>query len=456
MAMDAGIPVIAGTSADSIRAEIADADIVQVQYWNTPELVGFMRELTLPTRLLLWCHVPGDTAPHQIHGDFVAWADMTVAASPYSHALPVFTALDEETRRTRTAMILDAPDLSRLADVMPQAHDTFNVGYIGTVDHVKMHKDYVAMSAAVRVPSARFLVYGSGNGFDALRREATALGAVDRFDFRGYVEDVGAVFATLDVFGYPITHSNAELVVQEAMCAGVPPVILNGGGVASTVTHGVTGLIVSSVAEYTQAIEFLYHHPDERARLGRQAVSHARRSFGAAIAADALSDVYDRMMAAPPRPRVWPLADGGPGGRTGARTFSSLLGATDAEPFVVSLESTVDREVLDAEARIAAVPPVLAEAGAGGVLHYRRSCLDDPHLRLWSGLVLEQQGRAALAIAEYEAARCLGIDHWRVSSYIARAAASIGAVTLAADAMRASDLARECAPQPDPWSGPDV
>lgn len=177
-------------------------------------------------------------------------------------------------------------------------------------------------------------------------------------------------------------------------------------------------------------------------RLGREAAAHARRSFGAAIAAEQVSAVYDHMMSKAPWARVWPLPDDGTGDRTGARTFISLLGSADAEPFATSLHSTIDGEVLEAERTIARAAPVLADAGSGGVLHYRRACLDDAHLRLWSGLILEQQGRAALAIAEYESARRLGLDHWRVSSYIARAATSIGAGALASDARRASDLAR--------------
>src|SRR5690606_11006657 len=110
----------------------------------------------------------------------------------------------------------------------------------------------------------------------------------------------------------------------------------------------------------------------------------------------------DRMMAAPPRTREWSLADDGPGVRMGARTFVALLGPVDAAPFVTSLQSAADGEILEAESRIAAASPVLADPASGGVLHYRRTCPDDPYLRLWSGLILEQQGRGALAIAEYE------------------------------------------------------
>lgn len=42
-----------------------------------------------------------------------------------------------------------------------------------------------------------------------------------------------------------------------------------------------TGLVAQSESEYTQAIEYLYHHPEERLRLGRNAKEYAQQLFGA-------------------------------------------------------------------------------------------------------------------------------------------------------------------------------
>ena len=58
-----------------------DADVVQVHFWNTPELIAFMRELTAPSRVLLWSHVAGTTPPHLLTPSLLDWADITVATS---------------------------------------------------------------------------------------------------------------------------------------------------------------------------------------------------------------------------------------------------------------------------------------------------------------------------------------------------------------------------------------
>jgi glycosyltransferase involved in cell wall biosynthesis len=453
LAADAELPVTAGAGDANVDALIAAADIVHVHYWNTPELVAFLQRLTSPARIVLTCHVPGDTPPHVLHRELVAWADVTIADGPYGYALPVFRDLDERTRAERTGLVIDTPDFSRLAHVEPRPHAGFTVGYIGTVDPVKMHPDYVAMSAAVDVPDVRFIVCGNGGGFAGLRKDAAARGVLDRFELRGYVEDIASVLAELDVFGYPVTHSAIELVLQEAMFAGVPPVVLATDGAARTVDHGRTGLVVDSPDAYTRAIERLYHDPAERRRLGANAAAHAREAFGAARAAEVLTEIYERMTGRPKRAHAWPFPDRASAGSdeavrsAGAWTFVDMIGAGAAEPFLASLTSRDSGALLDAEAAIAAAPPVIADGASGGVIHYRRCYPSDPHLRLWTGLVLGTQGRPALAIAELDAARRLGLDHWRVSWYVAQLARRAGAVPLARQAL---DRALAAAPDFQP------
>jgi glycosyltransferase involved in cell wall biosynthesis len=85
-------------------------------------------------------------------------------------------------------------------------HAGFNVGYIGTVDSFKMHPRYVPMSAGIQVPDAHFVVCGPGN-LEQLQAQTRDLGAADRFDFRGYVNDIKPVIETFDVYGYPLCES---------------------------------------------------------------------------------------------------------------------------------------------------------------------------------------------------------------------------------------------------------
>ena len=108
------------------------------------------------------------------------------------------------------------------------------------------------------------------------------------------------------MFGYPVIHGSAELVVQEAMYAGVPPVVFAGTGAAALVTHGMTGLVVQTEDEYVSAIETLHRDEVERRRLGVAAAAYARVTFGAERTAARFETVYDRLMSHPKRSRIWP------------------------------------------------------------------------------------------------------------------------------------------------------
>jgi hypothetical protein len=84
-----------------------------------------------------------------------------------------------------------------------------------------------------------------------------------------------------------------------------------------------------------------------------------------------------------------------------------------------------------AEQELAAVPDMLW-TGGGGISEYRDRHPDDPHLRLWCGLLLRRDGRAALAAGELAAALRLGLDEPRVHAYLREATHEATAVEVPA------------------------
>ncbi len=442
LAQAAGLPVLVAPTQAALRRAVAAADIVLVHFWNTPELYAWLcADDQPPMRLLLWCHVAGDHAPQVITPALLDYADFALASSPYTLDLPVFRTAPPAVR-AKTGVIAAVADLARLANVQPKPHAGFNVGYIGTVDFVKLHPNYVPMSAEIDIPDVRFIVCGDGGSLALLRKQAEQLGVADRFDWRGYVDDLEPVLEYLDLFGYPLcedNYSTAELILQEVMAAGVPPVIFAHGGAQRVVRHNETGLIVHSAGEYKQAVEYLYRHPAERLRLGRNAQGYARRVFDANETTAQFNRLFDRLLAQPKTTRRWPAPAPGSdlalcGVQTthfpGAVAFIRSLGDT-APHFAASLTADAWQDQLAAERRIAHASPVLCNVGGGGILHYRLCYPHDGYLHLWAGLVLEQQGRPALAVAEFSRARQCGCDHWRVAWYLAQAAAAAGARQLA-------------------------
>lgn len=392
LAREAGIAMLDVPGCDHIRYEVEVADIIHVEWWNNPEIDAFLRSDLPPMRLLVFSHVAGDEAPLVLTRDLLQFADVYVACCGYALRPPAVRALPPEDRAARTAVVIATADFDRLAGLRRKPHATFNVGYVGKADFRKMHPSYVAMSARVRVPSARFIVCGDGD-LDLLSCQAEALGAADRFEFRGFVDDIRTVLEELDVYGYPLgINPGAELNLQEAMYAGVPPVVFPRGGIIDTVAHGVTGLVVDSEAAYAEAIEYLYHHPAERARLGDAARRFALEHFDALRSAAKLHGVYRSLMRRPKRARRWPSAGDEATGSSGARRFAESLGEHGG-PFLASLAGGDDRSQLEAERRIAGSSLMTLHI----LSSYAHSYPDDRRLRLWRGLIPDAWTRHAPA-----------------------------------------------------------
>ncbi len=416
-----------------LDALLAAADIVQLHWWNTPETERFLRRSFPPMRFVIWYHVAGDGPPHIITDGHVRMADCNIPCNPFTrYELPVFKNADERFADQRVRMVYDAADFERLSGGRLRDHDGFRVGYIGTVDFFKMHPEYVQMSAAVDVPDVRFVVCGGGKQ-EILRAQARALGVENKFEFRGYVNDIRSVIEELDVYGYPLcehTYAAAELNLQEVMYLGVPPVVFPYGGVKQLVQHEKTGLVVNSPAEFTAAIEYLHAEPEMRRRLGENAERYAREVFGAENAARDLNKVYEMLMRRDKRERMH--------GRDPSRSlleqpvdyydvdinaaaptwevFCESLGEHAAD-FLASVESFDDAELFKSDAQIAASSALMFDTG---IKAYRLHDGEDAVLRFWTGLVLLARGDAAAA-TELAAAYQQGLQHWRVLWYLARA-----------------------------------
>jgi len=414
---------VGGTNAPSavdLRALLTEADIVQAHFWNSPDMHAFLMSDLPPVRLLLWCHVNGATAPHVIPAELIDRSDMVVVQSASTLDLSVFRAADP----AKVVHVNSLADFTRVEGLRPGEDTGFHVGYIGTVNFAKLHGAFMPMCAAVNVPSARFLICGDGGGEAQLKQQALELGIADRCEFHDHTEDIRPILSRLDVFGYPLTahtSATAELALQEAMYAGICPVVFAHGGLEQIVSHAETGLVVRSEGEYSAAIEWLYRNPGERARLGSSAAremrSRAERNRGECDA------VYLRLMQVCRRPRPGAVLDTRGAGfphasdSEGAWSFIRSLDGMGSADFFASLTSTSDAQAALAEVTIARASADVHDV----VLQYRLRYPKDPHLRLWAGLILGKRGRYALAGSEFSASIALGCEGPRVLQYFAEA-----------------------------------
>lgn len=413
-----GHQVLQAHATTSIQHALEQSDIVHLAAWNTPELYAWLASPLPPMRLVMTLHVTGEFPSQVATPLLLDNADWIVAATPHSLTLPSFQQ-QIAARPDRIRVVLDSTSLPD-TNIVLSLHEGIRIGYAGTVDFVKMHPRFVELCAGAAAPDATFAVAGAGGAIKTLKRQARAYPHV-RFEFLGYLENVREFLATCDIFGYPLardTYAAGELILQEAMWLGVPPVVLAVGGLPYLVKHNETGLVARDENEYIELLQDLVGNSIERERLGRNAREFARRHFGAARVAPELRQVYDQAMRLPKRERVQPAAPDHalyPGARALIRSFGEW-----SEPYQTSLDSTDPEAVRAAEFRIANASPLEASPGAGGILDYRLHYPTDPMLRLWSGLTLGTNRHYAFAAAEFTAAGRLGLAPERIGMYLQR------------------------------------
>ena len=129
--------------------------------------------------------------------------------------------------------------------------------------------------------SCRCVILGDGPLKEKLQKHANSLGLWDYVFFEGFQEDVRPYLHAGSAFILTSHLEGLPLSVLEAMACGLPSIVTNVGGSAEAVRDQVDGLVVppANVEAAADAIVYLVTHPDERARMARQARETACQSF---------------------------------------------------------------------------------------------------------------------------------------------------------------------------------
>ena len=291
--------------SDAVLDElIVAADVVDVTTWNHPLLLDALRRRWPPARIVLCTTVSGLHAPQVLFADLGRFADAVLTSSASSEltaALRVARALAKACR-----FVPALADMSRLAGFRQRPHDGIRVGYLGLIEPTKMHARFADMCAATRTPGLRFDVFGDGTGASGLAARCDALGIADRVRFHGHVDDLREAFAELDIFGYPLapdSYATSEKALQEAMWAGMPPVVLAGTAAADLVEHERSGLVCADETAYSRAIDQLAGDPGLRERLGTGALEQAHARFDPIANALRIRELFEATAALPRRGR---------------------------------------------------------------------------------------------------------------------------------------------------------
>jgi glycosyltransferase involved in cell wall biosynthesis len=125
------------------------------------------------------------------------------------------------------------------------SHDNaLRIVCVARLDAPKDHALLLKALATVKGVTWVLELIGDGPLTDEVQQMVRALGLTDRVLFSGLCNDVPARLARADVFVLVSNWEGLPLSILEAMRASLPVVASNVGGVAESVTDGMTGYLV--------------------------------------------------------------------------------------------------------------------------------------------------------------------------------------------------------------------
>lgn len=373
---------------EEILAQIKDSDIVLIHWWNHPLLSDFlMREEIPPSRVLLWSHIVGSTAPNNFTDKLLTYPDLFVFTTPLSYGVKEVERLDTKQKK-RLRDIWSTGTVDHVRSLKSRKHSGFNIGYIGTVDFAKMHPDFLEMSHHVTIPGARFVTIGGPNG-EQMGEEARRLGIGDTFHFTGLLpeKETWKHLSSFDVFGYPLApghYGTCDLALQEAMTTGAVPVVMANPMERYMVQDRVTGIVAKDAGAYVKALEELYHNPKLRRTLSKNARKYALNTFSLKKMIGDWNAVFREALKLPKTSRKWKKRKKSED-LTPKDIFLESLGRHKG-PFASYCEATDKKEQENALAKIKklAKRTEWQSASKSTVHNYNAFLPGDKHLSLWS------------------------------------------------------------------------
>jgi len=141
-------------------------------------------------------------------------------------------------------------------------------------------------------------MFGEKSYEQELRELASALGIVERVEFRGFREDVWPELASFDALVHAsVIPEPFGTVVLEGMAAGLAVIAADEGGPASVIANGETGQLFRSRDQDSlcATMRSLREDPHERERLG-QAAQSAVADYHPDVIAGQLEQVYEQVL----------------------------------------------------------------------------------------------------------------------------------------------------------------
>ncbi len=265
------------------------------------------RRLGIPS--VMHEHAVLKVLPHQFVIDWLLRHKTDVAVA-VSQAVKQFLMRGRSVPEEKIRVIWNGVPLQAFRAVPPERIAEFrrhlNVAdgapLVGTVTRLREEKGnrYLIEAAAQvlpQMPEVNFVIIGDGPQRNELELLARKLGVSRQVIFAGFVNDVPAALAALDIVAMPSLREGFGLALAEAMAAGKPAVASKVGGLAELAENEKTALLVppADAAALSAALLRLLRDEELRRRLARNA-QEASSAFSIEANVRALEELYEELV----------------------------------------------------------------------------------------------------------------------------------------------------------------
>lgn len=367
--LSAGHEVIVCPDAEETARQVANSDIIQLEWWNHPATISFLCNSQLPDmRLLVWCHISG-LHTSIIPDKLITSSHKFIFTSPCSYKADVVLALMPE-YADRFGSVHSCGGFDGFPEPCAKTDRGVSAGYIGSLNFAKLHPLYVDFLKAVPGPEFKVRMIGDTINKDILERQCNEANRNGMLDFCGYTQDVVTELSKLNILVYllnPTHYGTTENALLEAMAMGIVPIVLDNPAENNIVEHMKTGMIVRDPAEFAEAVQWLSDNPVERQIIGEQAASSVRDRFHISRMVDGFDSLYKEVIKQDKK-RI---------------SFKEIFGDEPADWFLSCQEHPA---VFTDGAPIKYWLAVYGyfEKTKGSVFHFQHNFPDDQRLRQWA------------------------------------------------------------------------
>lgn len=170
------------------------------------------------------------------------------------------------------------------------------VGVLGRLAPIKDH--VTLLEAVARLDGIHLAVLGDGELRARLQERVGELGIEHRVHFAGWVLDVPAAIADMDVVALTSRNEGTPVSLIEAHACGRPVVATDVGGVRAVVKDPATGFLVppGDAAAVAAALEKLLGDPPLARRMGAAGREHVRHRFTADRLVSDIRSLYEELL----------------------------------------------------------------------------------------------------------------------------------------------------------------